>query len=338
MKKRIPIFIPHFGCTHACIYCNQRQITGISEIIRPDKIHEIIDSHLSTLNTDSDIEIAFFGGNFTALNISLQKEYLRIAQSYIKEGKVDGIRFSTRPDDIYKEYIDLYKDYGVRCIELGAQSLDKDVLSYSNRGHSVKDVETASYIIKQSGLKLGLQMMIGLPKDTYKKSINTAKRIIDLGADETRIYPTLVIENTILADIYRNGEYDVLSIEEAAQTTADLLVLFEENNVKVIRVGLHPSEGLLNHSAYLAGPFHPSFREIAESLIWKKIFEIEFLHNLVPHKRTNKSLKIFLASKQLNVGIGYNATNRLMLKNCYKEVKFYTDTNLSKRDFTYIEY
>ncbi|MEG2666407.1 MAG: radical SAM protein, partial [Bacteroidales bacterium] len=215
--NRIPIFIPQMGCPHACVYCNQREITGFAHSLDPEDIYKIIDLHLASLSKESSVEIAFFGGNFTAIPWPLQQAYLQQSQKYIEKGLVSGIRFSTRPDDIQEFRLPIYKAYGVNTIELGAQSLNDRVLSLSGRGHSKAEVEIASEKIKQAGLRLGLQMMIGLPEDTLERALETASEIIRLKADETRIYPTLVIEHTLLAQWYRQGKYRPLPLEEAIE-------------------------------------------------------------------------------------------------------------------------
>jgi len=319
MKEKhfnIPIFIPELACPFQCIYCNQQKISGKSHLPEPTEIQDIINTHLSTIPTNnSHVELAYFGGNFTGIPIADQEELLKLIQPFIQKGKISGIRISTRPDYINSEILKLLKKYKVKSIELGAQSLDDDVLIQSARGHTYQDIENASRQIIEEGFSLGLQMMIGLPGDTLKKSIFTAKKIIELGADNTRIYPTLVIKETQLEKLYLDGMYKPLSLDEAVNWSRELLLLFEQSGVKVLRLGLHPSEGLLFGADLVAGPFHQSFRELVLSTIWKDKL------NFLTHK-TGDKIEIHVPAKQINYAIGYKAKNRKLLEQYFRQVKF----------------
>src|SRR5690606_37776040 len=203
----IPIFLPEIACKNQCVFCNQQKITGTKHIPSAQEINSKIALHLSTIAPDTTIQIAFFGGSFTGLPLQLQEQYLGIAYSYIAQGLVSGIRISTRPDYITETNLQLLKRYGVQESELGAQSLDDDVLRLSKRGHSSDTIRNAARMIHEHGFSLGLQMMIGLPGDTYSKAMNTAESIIDCKAESTRIYPCLVIANTELARLYASKQY-----------------------------------------------------------------------------------------------------------------------------------
>ncbi|MFA6200784.1 MAG: radical SAM protein [Bacteroidales bacterium] len=324
----IPIFIPELACPNQCIYCNQRYISG--QIFQPTKeeIIEKIDSHLKTFQDSFEAEVAFFGGSFTGIEIDKQIEYLKIIQPYIDKGIIKSIRISTRPDYINEHILDILKQYRVKTIELGAQSLSQDVLDFSQRGHSVEDVENASKLINGYGFELGLQMMIGLPKDTIDKSIQTAKKIIEFGAKNTRIYPTLVIEKTKLADQYRKGEYQALTIEKAVDWTAIIYKIFYDAGIKILRVGLHPSEALINKTELLAGAFHVSFRELVLTKIWYE--------NLQTIKSdASKILTIYTAPNSINQAVGYNSTNKIILKQRFKQVVFKIEEGLNELEFRY---
>lgn len=279
------------------------------------------------------MELAYFGGNFTGISLKEQENFLKLIQPYIDQGKISGIRISTRPDYINKEILDLLKKYNVRSIELGAQSMDDEVLIQSGRGHTLMDIENASRLIIESGFSLGLQMMIGLPGDTKEKSIHTAKKIIELGAENTRIYPTLVIKETQLERLFLDGNYQPLSLEEAVSWSKELLLLFDHANVKVLRLGLHPSEGLLSGTDLIAGPFHPSFRELVLTEIWA-----DKLRSLTG--KSGEQIEITVLSSQYNYAIGYNAKNRKMLERKFKKVKFIRDESvfLSKYFFYSLKY
>jgi len=319
----IPIFVPELACPNRCVFCNQQSISGCQKQPEPEEVRDIILQHLKTIpEKDSHIEIGFFGGSFTGIEPELQEKYLAVANEFLTPDSEDhslirGIRLSTRPDYINPEALSLLKRYGVTTIELGAQSLDDAVLKLSGRGHTVEDVEKASAMILSAGFKLGLQMMTGLPGDTPEKSLQTARRFVELGASCTRIYPTLVIRGTELEQRWRSGEYHPQSLEEAVEISARLLEIFREAGVEVIRVGLHPSEGLLDGSEMLAGPFHPSFRELVETYRWKQ--------NLVGMMQLNpagSNIRIPVPENELRYAIGYDSANRKMLEGHFKKVDF----------------
>jgi histone acetyltransferase (RNA polymerase elongator complex component) len=328
MKKKhfnIPVFIPELACPFQCIYCNQKKISGCLKIPTPEEINKIIDVRLLTIPKEgTEIEVAFFGGNFTGLNLSEQETFLRNVQPYIDAGQISGIRVSTRPDYINQDVLKLLKKYNVKTIELGAQSMDNDVLKQVGRGHTSEDTALAAKMIKAEGFSLGLQMMIGLPGDTLQKSIYTAKKIIDLKADNTRIYPTLVISGTKLEELFNSGGYKPLSLEEAVTWSKELLKIFEEANVSVIRIGLHPSEGLIKGDEMVAGPFHPSFRELVLTEIWHDLLKPLF-------KEKSKKIVINVAPDQLNYAIGYLSKNKSLLLQAFHEVKFLADPQLTER-------
>jgi histone acetyltransferase (RNA polymerase elongator complex component) len=259
----IPFFIPHKGCPHKCIFCDQRSITGEN---MPDlsDIPEKIERYLSTMpSRGAHIEVGFFGGTFTGLPLEEQKAFLDPAKMFLDQGRIQGIRLSTRPDLIDEAKVSFLKAHGVTCIELGVQSMSDKVLSAAKRGHTAEDTESASRMILGAGLTLGHQMMLGLPHSGFDEEFYTAKRIRELGASQVRIYPVIVIKGTELADRWSRGEYFPLDEEEAIERSARLIVYLESGKTKVIRCGLHPSEGLISGEEYLAGPFHPAFGQKA---------------------------------------------------------------------------
>lgn len=333
MKKRhynIPVFIPELACPFQCIYCNQQKISGRLKIPAPDEIDKIIIDHLNTIpHSNSEIELAFFGGNFTGIPVNEQEEYLKLVQPYIINGHISGIRLSTRPDYINNEILELLKKYSVKTIELGAQSLDDQVLKLSKRGHTVKDTERASELILKAGFSLGLQMMIGLPGDTFEKSILTSRKIVELGADNTRIYPALIIKDTMMEKMYAEGKYQPLQLEEAVRWSKELLLIFEKAGVKVIKLGLHPSEGLLSGKDLTAGPFHPSFRELVLTEIWNDL--------LKPLMDSNDSgsIEIGVPVKQYNYAVGYSGRNKKMLLKKFNKVRFLAKKDIFNREFLY---
>ena len=315
----IPIFLPELACPYRCVYCNQFHITGNNDIVKPEDVKHIIDSHLSSFKEENRfVEVAFFGGNFTGLPVGMQNDYLEVVQSYLDKNLIHGIRCSTRPDYIDLKRVREIKSYGMRNIELGAQSTNDDVLKHCKRGHTYNDIVNASEIILSEDITLGLQMMIGLPFDSEEKDLQTAKDIVSLGAKETRIYPCIVVKDTELEAMYLSGEYQALSIEEAVERSSKLYSYFTENQVKVLRIGLHASDEL-DGSAYVAGPYHKNFAEMVFSRIWKEKFE-----NLKISESENlkKDIIINVPASQINHAIGWNGENKKLLLEQFRSVDF----------------
>lgn len=302
----IPVFVPHLGCPHDCVFCNQRRITGLSTDVDGDDVEKIIEDHLSTFKEGATIEIAFFGGSFTAIEINKQNELLAVAKKYKDLGKIDYIRMSTRPDAIDEDILNNLERYGVDTIELGVQSLFEDVLYLSGRGHNVPQVYEAASLIKDHGINLGLQMMVGLPGDTRAKSLETAKKFIEMDPYCVRVYPTLVIRDTFMEKEYLQSKYIPLSLEEAVDICSDILIEYNKHGINVIRMGLQPTENIQMGKDVVAGPFHPSFRQLVESRIYRRLIEGELSKASV----SGMNLNIKSSHKILSNIVGQKASNK----------------------------
>ena len=269
--SNISIFVPHIGCPHQCSFCNQFSITGGVKAPQACDIDKAVNEAVKSSNYNREnTQLAFFGGSFTAIDINYQLYLLEVGYKYVKSGIVSGIRISTRPDAIDDEILLRLKKYGVTAIELGAQSMCDSVLVANNRGHTAKDVIRASQLIKSYGFSLGLQMMTGLYKDCPQMDIYTAKHLIDLNPDTVRIYPTIVLKNTKLAEYVKSGEFIPPSLEDTVELVAKLLLMFKQANINVIRTGLH----YIDENTYVSGPWHPAFKELCDSrIIRNKILE-----------------------------------------------------------------
>lgn len=262
----IAVFVPHNGCAHQCSFCNQRAITGNSYQPSPRDVEDAIARALATCKGGSqNMELAFFGGSFTAIDRDDMVSLLMPVQPYLKKGALCGIRISTRPDCIGEEILSVLKAYGVTSIELGAQSMCDGVLKANGRGHTANDVICASRMIREHGFSLGLQMMTGLYKSTPQLDYETAGKIAALTPDTVRIYPTVTMKGTALEALYLGGRYTPPTLEDTVALCSSLLVYFEERGIPVIRLGLHDSESLKEER--IAGPYHPALRELCESRI-----------------------------------------------------------------------
>ncbi len=306
----ISIFVPHMGCPNMCSFCNQRYITKTAEIPNEQTIVGAVNIAKNSCNYDpKNTEIAFFGGSFTAIEFSFMERLLKKAYEYVKSGDVCGIRISTRPDAISQDILDVLKKYSVTTIELGAQSMSDDVLSTINRGHTADDVRVAASLINKNGFVLGLQMMTGLPNSNSSIDKFTASEFVRLKAKQVRIYPTIVLEDTELENMYLNGEYAPQTIDKAVDECAVLLNYFGSVNIPVIRLGLHT----IDTSKFVAGPWHPAFRELCESkiLLHKAIEKLESLPKgnysiLVNKTNLSKMIGQNKANIEKLIKLGYN--------------------------------
>lgn len=321
----IPVFIPMQGCPNACYYCNQSVVTGMSGPPSREELNQIVRQHLSTINTNARVELAFYGGSFTGLPIEKQREYLEWANGFKNSGSIHTLRLSTRPDYITAEILRLLKSFGVESIELGAQSMHDDVLLESGRGHSTADTLRASEMILRAGFRLGLQMMTGLPQDTPKKSIQTAERIVAAGAHETRIYPSVVFSGTRLEELLHEGKYSPQTTEDAVETLACLIPVFEQGNVQILRIGLNPLSPE-SSGRVVAGPVQQGLREKALTLLWWQLLEPVC-------KNSGKHLKVFVHPSQLNYASGFQKANRKKLQKHFGVVSFVPNPDLHGREY-----
>lgn len=335
----IPIFVPHIGCPNDCVFCNQRKITGISTDINAKEVKEKIEKYLETIpKQDRNLEIAFFGGSFTGIEEDIQKEFLDIAYSYKKERIIDKIRLSTRPDYIDNNKLKILKDRGVDIIELGIQSLDNDVLEKSNRGHDKKSVYNAVELIREKEFTLGVQMMIGLPGDNYEKAIKTAEELISFKPEIARIYPTLIIKDTELEKEYKEGNYKPISLEESIDLTKKVLYRFQKNGIRVIRIGLQPSDNINEGKDVVAGPFHPAFRQLVESAMYFDIIN-EMIKKLKTKNLKAYNIYIKCNDKKISFIAGQKKTNLEKFKKLYgfNKIKIIGDNFLREEILIKIE-
>jgi len=257
----IPMFIPHAGCPHRCAFCNQNTITGTnSQIPSANTLRTQIETFLGYKKPDrKNVEIAFYGGNFLGLPPDQIRDLLKEASCFIEQGRACGIRFSTRPDTVTDDTLDILKDFPISAVEIGAQSMDDEVLSLSLRGHSASDTQRAVELLHRRGYIIGIQMMVGLPGDNEAKSMETGRKIAALMPAFVRIYPAIVIRDSLLHRWYETGKYAPLSLECAVSMVKRLYLLFKEKKIAVIRMGLQASADLEPGVSIIAGPHHPAF-------------------------------------------------------------------------------
>ena len=315
----IPIFVPHLGCPNDCVFCNQKSISRQQRMITKEDIRNTIEFYLENIkDKESKKEVAFFGGSFTGIDVEKQEEFLQTAYEYIKKGKIDSIRISTRPDYIDKTILKRLKKYKVKTIELGVQSANDYVLKQSKRNHTFEDVKRASKLIRWYRFNLGHQMMVGLPDSTKIDEINTARELIKLKPKMVRIYPVLVIKNTRLEKEYLEGKYKPLTVIQAVETCKEIVPMFMKKGIEIIRIGLQNTDEItdpsIKGSEVVAGPYHPAFRQLVESSLW--------YDNIVERiKELNvkvKKVQITINPKDVNNVIGHKRENIDKLKDMYE--------------------
>lgn len=321
MNKRqyvIPIFVPHLGCPNDCTFCNQRKISGELKNVTEDDVRKTIEYYLNSFkDTDAYVEVAFFGGSFTGIDVEQQERLLGVAYEYIKRKEVDGIRISTRPDYIDKPTLKRLKKYKVKTIELGVQSTNDYILKKCKRGHTFEDVKRASKLIRRYRFTLGHQMMVGLPESSELDDINTARDLIKLKPKIVRIYPVLVIRGTELEEEYNNGEYEPLTVEQAVERCKELCYLFGKKNIKIIRIGLQNTDTIssptTDGSEVVAGPYHDCFRQLVES----EIYYDTILEKIKNFNTTVKEIEIGVNPQTVDRVVGYKKENIAKLKELY---------------------
>lgn len=324
--SNIALFVAHIGCPNTCSFCNQHIISGEERTATPDDVREAVKVALA--HGCKGAQLAFFGGSFTAIDREYMLSLLESAKPFVDDGSISGIRISTRPDAINDEVLDILSHYGVEAIELGAQSMDDDVLLQNRRGHTAEDVRYAARLIRAHGFELGLQMMTGLYKDTDEGAFYTAKELAKLKPDTMRIYPTVILEGTELADLFRAGKYVPQTLDEAVSLCAKLLLLFEEQGIRVIRTGLHSGGNV--EDGYIAGAYHPAFKELCESEIYLQRVTDSLL------SKPQGKYKIFVSSKEISKMTGQKRKNIIKLKDTGFDCTIHGADNLKKYDF-YIE-
>ncbi len=337
----IPIFVPHLGCPNSCTFCNQKKISGQTKMVTAEDVSQTIEYYLQHFKDESKyVEVAFFGGSFTGIEIEKQEELLQAAYRYIEQGKVGSIRISTRPDYIDKETLKRLKKYKVKTIELGVQSTNNYILQKAKRGHTYEDVEKASKLIRRYGFILGHQMMVGLPESTKLDEIQTAKQLIRLKPKIVRIYPVLVIKGTELEEEYQKGEYVPLTIGQAVEHCKEIVGLFNEKKIHIIRIGLQNTETITDpkneKSEVVAGPYHPAFRQLVESSLWYD----SIVAKIKKYSAKVKEVQITANPSNINNIVGHKRENITKLKELYDvdvHIKFDETMQPGKFDVTVLE-
>ncbi len=321
----IPVFVPHLGCPNDCVFCNQRRISGAAVPATAGDVRAAVEAAAALpANGGGGRQLAFYGGSFTAIPAAEQEELLAAAQPYLADGTINSIRLSTRPDAIDGEVLARLRRFGVQTVEIGAQSMSDRVLALSGRGHTAADVESASQQIKAAGFRLILQMMTGLPGSDDDSDVETAERIAALGPDGARVYPTVIVRDTALYDLWRAGRYREHTVEDAVRVCARILPVFEARGIPVIRLGLNPTEELSGGQA-AGGAYHPALGELVKARLMRDRAE-----ELLSGEGRGERAVLLVNPRLMSQAVGQHGANREWLKGKFalKELKFRPDAGV----------
>ncbi len=323
----IPVFVPHLGCPNDCVFCNQRRISGSLSPATARDVQAAIEKAAAVAPPQGGgRQLAFYGGSFTAIPAAQQEELLGAAQPYLEAGAIDSLRLSTRPDAIDGEVLARLRRYGVETVELGAQSMSDRVLELSGRGHTARDVAEASGMVKAAGFKLILQMMTGLPGSDEESDVETARRIAALRPDGVRVYPTVIVRDTALYDLWRAGKYREHSVEDAVRACARILPVFETAGIPVIRLGLNPTEELSGGDA-AGGAYHPALGELVRARIMRGEAE-----RLLAGAKPGGSAALRVNPRLMSQAVGQHGCNREWLRERFglRELRFIPDASVER--------
>lgn len=330
----IPVFIPHLGCPNQCVFCNQKRISGAQSFSLP-QAEETICAALETAGAADEVQIAFFGGSFTGIPRAQMMELLKLGSRFVSEGRVSSLRLSTRPDYIDEEILAILKRHGVKTIELGIQSMSDAVLLASRRGHTAERSRAACGMIVKHGFELVGQMMIGLPGSAPEDEVRTAREICALGAHCVRIYPTVVFEDTVLAELARAGRYAPLCVDEAVRRSTLALEQFAACGVPVIRIGLQSSEALVRGEGIYTGAAGKTYHEAMGELCYGEYFRRRFAQTLAGQNPAGKTAQIYVAPRSVSRAAGLNARNKRYLQETFGlcAVKIYAQSDMTELDY-----
>lgn len=305
-NRIIPVFVPHLGCPNDCVFCNQRRITGS---LFPASAAEVTETLRRAQAVTEKGELAFYGGSFTAIPEDEQRALLTAAQPFRRNGFLQSIRVSTRPDAITADKLRMLMEYGVETVELGAQSMDDEVLRLSGRGHTAADTRNGAELVKAACLRLVLQMMTGLPGSDAEKDLHTAREIAALCPDGVRVYPTVILRGTSLEELWRRGQYRAHTVSDAVAVCAPIVRLFRKAGIPILRLGLNPTDDLSGDEA-VGGAYHPALGEMVYSRVFLDMAR-EKIHRLpaLPRK-----VELLVSSRDVSKMTGRGRCNLLTLQ------------------------
>lgn len=326
----IPFFIPHQGCPHTCLFCNQHSITGKTAAEENGTVDEVMAQWLPR-KKEEEGQLAFYGGSFSCLPEKVQQKYLQQVAPYLADGSISSLRISTRPDCINDEICRRLWQGGVRTIELGIQSMDDVVLDTALRGHTSDDSRNALLCLSRYDFTVGVQLLPGLPKESWRSFSSTIDEIISFKPSLIRLYPALVIQGSGLETLYKKQKYRPLTLQRAIAWSLAAKKRFEENGIRVIRIGLQHSVDLEKN--YIAGPHHPAMGELVESRRWFKR-----LRRILAHVEKGTPVELHVSPQDISAVSGRKRANlkRLETLGLLERVTVVQDKEIERGKVSYV--
>ncbi|MDU9047614.1 MAG: radical SAM protein [Candidatus Electrothrix sp. Rat3] len=323
----IPVFIPHEGCPHCCVFCNQRKISGFTEkSVTTEDVRATVQTWLDRDGpAQRKVQVAFYGGSFTGLPQARQEELLGAVAPFLDQGRVQSLRLSTRPDYIDQKRVALLRRYGVSTVELGVQSMNDRVLALAKRGHSAADVDRSVPLLRQARMEVGIQLLLGLSGDTRTTLRQTVEQVITLRPDFIRIYPLLVVQHSELAEQYKQGEYTPFTLDKAVVLATWMKQRFDQAGIRVVRMGLQAGPEL--EASLLAGPWHPAFGELVASRLM-----LRRTRKLLAQVSSERMVEVRINERDQSVFRGMRSANvkRLQQLGLWQRIVLKTDSALPR--------
>lgn len=251
----IPVFLPHLGCIDRCIYCNQGYITNVLS----DDVRSVIKTSLD-VNKDA-FEVGLYGGNIFNVAPPLLKTLFEYFKPY--RDRITNFRISTKPVPLKEETIDILKSNNVSIIELGMPAFNNKILRKLNRQHTVDEFLMSFNVLKNEGFNVAIQVMVGLPGESWSDIKTTSYNIIQLKPYYIRIYPLAVIEGTPLETMFRKGTFVPIPFDEALGRATFIYLNALKCNIKTVKIGLTDNDVIKDK--IVAGHYHPAFGYLVRS-------------------------------------------------------------------------
>ncbi len=262
LQAIIPFFLPFAGCPQRCLYCDQNAQTGESHSFA-ERLAELDATLATSAPKGRQRELAFYGGTFTSLPKSMLAPCLEKARRALDLGQISAVRCSTRPDAVPQTILHELCTAGFTLVELGIQSFDTNALALSLRGYNEHVAEKACKAVQDAGLKLGIQLLPGMPGLEPARFLEDVDKALALKPSCLRMYPCLVLAGAPLATLWKNGDFTPWSLETTITTLGQALQRAWAANVPVIRMALAPEQSL--EKAILAGPQHPALGSLIQA-------------------------------------------------------------------------
>lgn len=290
-----PVFIPFAGCPTRCLFCAQDIQTGKGEQGVSSALAEAENNLMRRPAHLPLPELAFYGGTFTALPHHQLEQCLQFASTMLARGKIRSVRCSTRPDCITPEVVHRLARAGVATIELGIQSFAGPALEASQRGYSPQVALEAARVIASTSMRLGIQLMPGMPGQTFSHALEDVRLCTELQPDFVRLYPCLVLKGTGLEQAWLRGEYQPWDMDQTVSFLAGACLALWRAHIAVARIGLAPEDDL--GGAVLAGAFHPALGSQVRALALHTHIRTQLLHNPALPAYQNKNFTLHVPQR-----------------------------------------